>query len=76
MLRLQAKHKDRLTCRINFRYGLEYWEQMKALGLKRGFGTNMIRLGAVKGHIDGIMGTSGARFYEPYDSDPEKKNLY
>ncbi|MGH7599505.1 MAG: amidohydrolase, partial [bacterium] len=34
----------------------------------------MIRLGAVKGHIDGIMGTSGARFYEPYDSDPEKKN--
>lgn len=66
--------QDRLTCRLNFRYGLEYWEHMKALGLKRGFGTNMIRLGAVKGHIDGIMGTSGARFYEPYDSDPEKKN--
>ncbi|MGH7451088.1 MAG: amidohydrolase, partial [bacterium] len=66
--------KDRLTCRLNFRYGLEYWEQMKALGIKRGWGSAMIRLGAVKGHIDGIMGTSGARFYEPYDSDPEKKN--
>ncbi|MCI0699051.1 amidohydrolase [candidate division KSB1 bacterium] len=66
--------QNRLTCRLNFRYGLEYWEHMKALGIKRGFGTNMIRLGAVKGHIDGIMGTSGARFYEPYDSDPEKKN--
>jgi len=34
----------------------------------------MIRLGAVKGHIDGIMGASTARFYEPYSSDPEKKN--
>lgn len=34
----------------------------------------MIRLGAVKGHIDGIMGTSGARFYQPYNNDPEKKN--
>jgi len=66
--------KGRLTCRINFRYGLEFWEQMRALGLKRGFGTGMIRLGAVKGHIDGIMGTSTARFYEPYDSDPEKNN--
>jgi len=66
--------QDRLTCRINFRYGLEYWEQMKALGIKRGWGNAMIRLGAVKGHIDGIMGTSGARFYAPYDSDPEKKN--
>jgi hypothetical protein len=66
--------RNRLTCRINFRYGLEYWEQMKALGIKRGWGSAMIRLGAVKGHIDGIMGTSGARFYEPYDSDPGKKN--
>jgi len=66
--------KGRLTCRVNFRYGLEYWEQMQALGLKRGFGTGMIRLGAVKGHIDGIMGTSTARFYEPYNSDSEKKN--
>jgi predicted amidohydrolase YtcJ len=47
---------------------------MKALGIKRGSGNEMIRLGAVKGHIDGIMGTSGARFYEPYDNDPEKKN--
>jgi hypothetical protein len=66
--------KDRLTCRINFRYGLEHWEHMKSLGINRGWGSNMIRLGAVKGHIDGIMGTSTARFYESYDSDPEKKN--
>ncbi len=75
-LRIYQKLLDheRLTCRLNFRYGIEYWEHMKALGLKRGFGTNMIRLGALKGHIDGIMGTSGARFYEPYDSDSEKKN--
>ncbi len=66
--------QDRLTARVNFRYGIEYWPQMKALGIKRGFGTPMIRLGAVKGHIDGIMGTSGARFYEPYDSDPTRTN--
>jgi predicted amidohydrolase YtcJ len=65
---------DRLTARVNFRYGLEQWEHLKALGIKRGSGNQMIRLGAVKGHIDGIMGTSGARFYEPYSNDPEKKN--
>ncbi|HUF03161.1 MAG TPA: amidohydrolase [Aridibacter sp.] len=66
--------EGRLTARVNFRYGIEHWNEMKALGIKRGFGSSMIRLGAVKGHIDGIMGTSGARFYEPYDSDPERKN--
>jgi len=64
----------RLTARVNFRYGIEYWEHMKALSIRRGSGNAMIRLGAVKGHIDGIMGTSGARFYEPYSSDPTKTN--
>ncbi len=64
----------RLTARVNYRYGIEFWENMKSLGIKRGSGTAMIRLGAVKGHIDGIMGTSGARFYEPYSSDPAKSN--
>ena len=63
-----------LTARVNYRYGIEFWPQMKALGIKRGFGTPMIRLGAVKGHIDGIMGTSGARFYEPYDNDATRSN--
>ncbi len=75
---LQLYHEfleaGRLTARVNFRYGIEHWEQMKALGVKRGSGNAMIRLGAVKGHIDGIMGTSGARFYEPYSNDPAKSN--
>ncbi len=66
--------EGRLTARVNFRYGIEHWEDMKALGIKRGSGNSWIRLGAVKGHIDGIMGTSTARFYEPYSNDPEKKN--
>jgi predicted amidohydrolase YtcJ len=63
-----------LTSRVNFRYGIEYWEHLKALGIKRGSGNAMIRLGAVKGHIDGIMGNSGARFYEPYSNDLTKTN--
>jgi hypothetical protein len=75
---LQLYHEflaaGKLTARVNYRYGIEYWEQMRALSIKRGSGNAMIRLGAVKGHIDGIMGTSGARFYEPYNNDPEKKN--
>jgi len=70
----ESLEAGRLTARVNFRYGIEHWESMKALDLKRGSGNAMIRLGAVKGHIDGIMGTSSARFYEPYSNDPEKKN--
>jgi predicted amidohydrolase YtcJ len=75
---LQLYHEfleaGRLTARVNFRYGIEHWEHMKALGIRRGSGNAMVRLGAVKGHIDGIMGTSGARFYEPYSNDAAKTN--
>ena len=75
---LQLYHEfleaGRLTARVNFRYGIEHWQHMKALGIRRDSGNSMIRLGAVKGHIDGIMGTSGARFYEPYSNDATKTN--
>jgi len=30
-----------------------------------------LRYGALKGYIDGIMGTHGALFYEPYNDQPE-----
>ena len=75
---LQLYHEfleaGRLTARVNFRYGIEHWEHMKATRRKTRVGQRDDPAGAVKGHIDGIMGTSGARFYEAYNNDPEKKN--
>jgi len=46
---------------------------LKELGVAIGSGDAWIRLGAVKSHIDGIMGTSSARFFEPYTSNPETR---
>ena len=37
---------------------------------RRGSGTGYLRYGALKGYIDGIMGTHGALFFEPYDDQP------
>lgn len=59
-----------LTARIHFRYPLDRWGELAAQGIRIGSGDAWIRLGALKGHIDGIMGTSSARFFEPYDHDP------
>ncbi|MCH7944612.1 MAG: amidohydrolase [Armatimonadetes bacterium] len=59
-----------LTTRIHFRPQMEDWPRLEGMDAVIGSGDAWIRLGAVKSHIDGIMGTSSARFFEPYDSDP------
>ena len=51
-----------LTVRIHFRPGLDRWKELSKSGIRVGSGDEWIRLGALKGHIDGIMGTHGALF--------------
>lgn len=65
-----------LTVRIHFRPGLDRWKELADRGIKVGSGDEWIRLGALKGHIDGIMGTSSARFFEPYSHDPNNRGRW
>ncbi|MFY9611448.1 MAG: amidohydrolase [Blastocatellia bacterium] len=61
---------NELTVRVHFRPGLDRWQEISDRGIKVGSGDEWIRLGALKGHIDGIMGTSTARFFAGYSNDP------
>jgi predicted amidohydrolase YtcJ len=61
---------NELTVRVHFRPGLDRWQDISDRGIKIGSGDEWIRLGALKGHIDGIMGTSTARFFAGYSNDP------
>jgi predicted amidohydrolase YtcJ len=65
----ELQQKGELTVRIHFRPGLDRWKEMADKGIRVGAGDEWIRLGALKGHIDGIMGTSSARFFEPYSNN-------
>lgn len=68
--------KGELTCRIHFRYGLDRWQEVAEKGITIGSGDAWIRLGSLKGHIDGIMGTSTARFFEPYSNNPTNRGRW
>ncbi|MFQ5640631.1 MAG: amidohydrolase [bacterium] len=57
-----------LTVRVHFRYFLDRWQELQEQGIQVGSGDEWIRLGGLKGHIDGIMGNSTARFFEPYSN--------
>jgi predicted amidohydrolase YtcJ len=65
-----------LTVRVHFRPGLDRWKELAERGVKVGAGDEWIRLGALKGHIDGIMGTSSARFFEPYSNDSANRGRW
>jgi len=55
-----------LTARVNMRLVLDTWDEMRDAGITEGFGDRWIRYQGLKGFMDGIMGNSSARFYEPY----------
>jgi predicted amidohydrolase YtcJ len=65
-----------LTVRVHFRPGLDRWKEMSDKGISVGSGDEWIRLGALKGHIDGIMGTSTARFFQPYSHEPNNRGRW
>lgn len=58
--------RGELTTRIYARPTLDKWDELRALGIRHGFGHPMLKIGGLKGFVDGIMGNSSARFYEPY----------
>jgi hypothetical protein len=72
----ELHRRGELTVRVHFRPGLDRWQELSERGVKIGSGDEWIRLGALKGHIDGIMGTSSARFFQPYSHDPNNRGRW
>jgi len=72
----EMRDKGEMTVRARYRPPLDRWESMADLGIKIGFGDDWIRFGATKAWIDGIMGNSSARFYEPYTHNPTSRGIW
>ncbi len=62
----RLRESGELTARVNMRMVLDTWDEMRDAGITEGFGDDWIRYQGPKGFVDGIMGSSQARFYEPY----------
>jgi predicted amidohydrolase YtcJ len=71
----ELKKKGELTSRIMLRPTLDHVAHMRPLGITSGFGDEWLRFIGYKAWVDGIMGSSGAMFFEPYSHDPKNKGL-
>jgi predicted amidohydrolase YtcJ len=68
----ELERRGELTVRVYARPTLDKWEHLAALGIRHGYGNEWLKIGGLKGFVDGIMGNSSARFYEPYLTSGER----
>jgi predicted amidohydrolase YtcJ len=71
----ELQRRGELTSRIMLRPTLDNVVHTRALGISKGFGDEWLRFVGYKAWVDGIMGSSGAMFFEPYTHDPKNKGL-
>jgi len=74
---IELQERGELTCRVWLRPDLSRGSELRSQGFTMGLHPKSkqkdawLRYGALKGYIDGIMGTHGALFFEPYSDEPE-----
>ncbi len=79
---IELQENGELTCRVWLRPDLSRGAELKEKGLAMGLHpksrkkNSFLRYGALKGYIDGIMGTHGALFFEPYNDQPNNYGHY
>jgi predicted amidohydrolase YtcJ len=61
------RDNNELTTRIYARPSLDKWKALSEVGITHGFGDEFLKIGGLKGYVDGIMGNSTAQFYEPFE---------
>jgi predicted amidohydrolase YtcJ len=49
---------------------LPAWERLARTGVRAHFGSEMLRVGGLKGFADGSLGSTTALFYDPYKDEP------
>jgi predicted amidohydrolase YtcJ len=64
-----------LKTRIYAVASLPEWERLARTGVRAHFGSEMLRVGGLKGFSDGSLGSTTALFYEPYRDDPATNGI-
>jgi predicted amidohydrolase YtcJ len=67
--------RGELKTRVYAVTALPAWERLAATGVRAGFGSDLLRVGGLKGFSDGSLGSTTALFYEPYDDAPGQRGL-
>jgi predicted amidohydrolase YtcJ len=65
-----------LTVRVDLRWPLVQWRQVAQMDAQTRRGDDWVRVGGVKGFIDGSLGSSTAKMFEPFLHEPGNTGVY
>jgi len=67
--------RGELKTRIYAARSIVSWEVLAKTGVRAAFGSDLLRIGCLKGFADGSLGSSTALFFEPYTDTPSTRGL-
>ncbi|AMV27307.1 N-substituted formamide deformylase precursor [Gemmata sp. SH-PL17] len=68
--------EGKLTCRIDLRWPIALYKELANTGATADFGNDFVRIGGVKGFMDGSLGSSTAKMFAPYETDAKVTGVY
>ncbi len=68
--------EKKLTSRLCVYISIEEFDLYQKSGSRIPEGDTFLKIGGLKGFVDGSLGSSTALFFEPYTDDPEKTGLF
>jgi len=71
----ELARQGRLTARLNVYIPIDDVDIYARLKLKTPFGNDTLKIGGLKGFVDGSMGSATAYFFEPYSDDPSTSGI-
>jgi hypothetical protein len=73
---LQILHaQDKLKLRVLKNLPVELLDQIDEVGLRAGFGDDMLRIGNIKVFMDGALGPHTAAMFQPYAGEDENRGI-
>jgi predicted amidohydrolase YtcJ len=72
----QLAKDGRMTLRVDLRWPLAHWQELAKLGLQTDFGNDYVRIGGVKGFVDGSLGSSTAKMFDPFVNEPGSTGVW
>ena len=71
----ELQEKGELTARMYEAPLIPYVDAQAKLGLRHAWGSDLLRLGALKAFADGSLGSTTAYFFQPYTDAPNTRGL-
>lgn len=72
----QLARDGKLTCRLDLRWPIAAYRELANAGVNADFGSDFVRIGGLKGYMDGSLGSSTAKMFDPYVSDAKTTGVF